>query len=51
MTLDNQPNRIISMDQFRGYTVAGMLLVNYISHMDAIHGVFKHHSVYFSYAD
>lgn len=39
------------MDQFRGYTVAGMLLVNYVGDMEAFHDVFKHHSVYFSYAD
>lgn len=46
-----QPQRIVSMDQFRGYTVAGMLLVNYIGDMDAFHDVLKHHSTYFSYAD
>ncbi|MGE4004200.1 MAG: heparan-alpha-glucosaminide N-acetyltransferase domain-containing protein [Planctomycetaceae bacterium] len=51
MTLDNRSPRIVSMDQFRGYTVAGMLLVNYIGDMDAFHDVLKHHSVYFSYAD
>lgn len=51
MALDNQPQRIVSMDQFRGYTVAGMLFVNYIGGMSAFHDVLKHHSVYFSYAD
>ncbi len=51
MTIQNQPQRIVSMDQFRGYTVAGMLLVNYIGDMDAFHDVLKHHSTYFSYAD
>ena len=51
MTIDNRPARIVSMDQFRGYTVAGMLLVNYIGDMDAFHDVLKHHSTYFSYAD
>lgn len=46
-----QSSRIVSMDQFRGYTVAGMLLVNYVGSMQAFHPVFKHHSTYFSYAD
>lgn len=51
MSLETRPARIVSMDQFRGYTVAGMLLVNYVGGMQAFHAVFKHHGVYFSYAD
>jgi predicted acyltransferase len=45
--------RIVSMDQFRGYTVAGMFLVNFVGGYAAIAEVFKHHSdpPYFSYAD
>jgi predicted acyltransferase len=39
------------MDQFRGYTVAGMFIVNFVGGMAAIHPTFKHHNVYFSYAD
>jgi predicted acyltransferase len=39
------------MDQFRGYTVAGMLLVNFIGSFAAVHPVFKHHNTYCSYAD
>lgn len=39
------------MDQFRGYTVAGMFVVNFLGHMAAIHAVMKHHNTYFSYAD
>lgn len=43
--------RIESMDQFRGYTVAGMFLVNFIGGFAAVHPVFKHHNTYCSYAD
>lgn len=43
--------RIESMDQFRGYTVAGMFLVNFIGGFAAVHPVFKHHNSYCSYAD
>jgi predicted acyltransferase len=52
MTPDAQtPRRIVSLDQFRGYTVAGMLLVNFIGGFHAIHAVLKHHNTYCSYAD
>jgi predicted acyltransferase len=44
-------NRIASLDQFRGYTVAGMLLVNFLSGYAAIPAVLKHHNTYCSYAD
>ena len=43
--------RMVSLDQFRGYTVAGMLLVNYLGGYKAIHEVFKHNNTYLSYAD
>lgn len=43
--------RIASMDQFRGYTVAGMFLVNFIGGFAAIHSVLRHNDTYFSYAD
>jgi hypothetical protein len=55
--------RIASLDQFRGYTVAGMILVNYIggfhaidaalkqAGLGAVEGIFEHHNTYFSYAD
>ena len=39
------------MDQFRGYTVAGMFLVNFLGGFTAIHSVLKHNNNYFSYAD
>ncbi len=45
--------RIVSLDQFRGYTVAGMFLVNFVGGLAAFHEVLKHHNshMYFSYAD
>jgi predicted acyltransferase len=39
------------MDQFRGYTVAGMFLVNFVGGLKALPEVLKHHDNYFSYAD
>lgn len=44
-------SRIASLDQFRGYTVAGMLFVNFGGGFAALHPVFKHHNTYCSYAD
>jgi predicted acyltransferase len=46
-------SRIISMDQFRGYTVAGMFVVNFVGGLHAFAEVLKHHNghPYFSYAD
>ena len=45
--------RITSMDQFRGYTVAGMFVVNFVGGLAAFPEVMKHHNglPYFSYAD
>jgi len=45
--------RIVSMDQFRGYTVAGMFVVNFVGGLSAFPEVMKHHNglPYFSYAD
>jgi predicted acyltransferase len=44
-------SRIVSMDQFRGYTVAGMMVVNFLGEFAVSHSVLKHHNTYFSYAD
>jgi predicted acyltransferase len=46
-----QRQRFHSLDQFRGYTVAGMFLVNFIGGFTAIHPLLKHHNTYCSYAD
>ena len=43
--------RLLSLDQFRGYTVAGMLFVNFAGGFAAVHPIFKHHNTYCSYAD
>lgn len=43
--------RVVSLDQFRGYTVVGMILVNCIGGYAVVHSVFKHNDTYFSYAD
>lgn len=52
MNADEGPRRrIISLDQFRGYTVAGMLLVNFLGGYRTIHALLKHHNTYCSYAD
>ena len=40
--------RIASMDQFRGYTVAGMFVVNFLSSFAVIHPLLKHNNTYFS---
>jgi len=44
-------NRIVSLDQFRGYTVVGMLLVNFLASFSVSPTVLKHHHDYCSYAD
>ena len=44
-------SRIVSLDQFRGYTVLGMFFVNFVGHFHAIPAIFKHHNTYCSYAD
>lgn len=46
--------RLVSLDQFRGYTVLGMLLVNFVGSFAAIRAtlpVLAHHHTYCSYAD
>jgi hypothetical protein len=45
------PARISSLDQFRGYTVAGMFLVNYLAGFAVTPAVLGHHNTYCSYAD
>lgn len=45
------PRRIVSVDQFRGYTVAGMFLVNFLGELALTHQVLKHNNTHFSYAD
>ena len=43
--------RLVSLDQFRGYTVLGMFLVNFVGGFEATHYLLKHHNTFCSYAD
>jgi len=43
--------RLGSLDQFRGYSVAVMFIVNFCGGLAAIPDWIKHHDTYFSYAD
>lgn len=43
--------RLASLDQFRGYAVAMMFIVNFCGGLKAIPDWIKHHDTYFSYAD
>lgn len=43
--------RLGSLDQFRGYAVAGMFIVNFCGGLAAIPDWIRHHDTYFSYAD
>ena len=48
------PSRIVSLDQFRGYTVLGMFLVNFVGSFAAVRAtlpILGHHHTYCSYAD
>ena len=47
----SKPERLASLDQFRGYTVVGMLLVNYFGHHNVCPQILKHSHDYCSYAD
>ena len=37
-----EKKRILSLDQFRGFAIFGMILVNYLGHFDVIPETFKH---------
>jgi hypothetical protein len=43
--------RLVSLDQFRGYTVAGMILVNFLGAFYVTPTLLKHHNTFCSYAD
>lgn len=45
------PDRLLSLDQFRGYTVVGMLLVNFLGSFAVCPKVLSHSHDYVSYAD
>ncbi len=43
--------RKCSLDQFRGYSVAAMFVVNFLGGLAVTHQVLKHNNTHFSYAD
>lgn len=45
------PLRLESIDQFRGFTVAGMFLVNFAGGYVCMPAFFRHHNTYCSFAD
>ena len=45
-----QKPRLVSLDQFRGYTVVGMILVNFVGAY-SVPMLLKHHNTFCSYAD
>ncbi len=51
MSLVATPTRIISLDQFRGYSVAGMFVVNFLGGLAITHQLLQHNNTHFSYAD
>jgi predicted acyltransferase len=51
MSQGSLSGRVASLDQFRGYTVAGMFLVNFLGGLAVTHQVLKHNNTHFSYAD
>jgi hypothetical protein len=51
MAAPTASQRLASLDQFRGYTVAGMMLVNYLGGFAACPRILKHTHDYCSYAD
>jgi predicted acyltransferase len=54
MSENSGPPRLASLDQFRGYTVLGMFLVNFVGSYAVIKSAAPtlcHHHTYFSYAD
>jgi predicted acyltransferase len=51
MSLAATPTRIQSLDQFRGYSVAGLFVVNFLGGLAVTHQVLRHNNTHFSYAD
>jgi Heparan-alpha-glucosaminide N-acetyltransferase, catalytic len=49
-TAQSPKARLVSLDQFRGYTVAGMVFVNFVGAF-AVPVLLKHRNTYCSYAD
>ena len=46
---DTQPPRIRSLDQFRGYSVVAMFVVNFLGGLAITHQLLRHNNTHFSY--
>jgi predicted acyltransferase len=51
MARADPPGRIASLDQFRGYTILGMFLVNFAGGFLILPDTIRHHHTFCSYAD
>ncbi|MCA9194585.1 MAG: DUF1624 domain-containing protein [Planctomycetales bacterium] len=51
MSMVKENARVLSLDQFRGYSVAAMLVINFVGGLTITHQLFKHNNTHFSYAD
>lgn len=51
MDSKTNPPRLVSLDQFRGYSVAAMFVVNFLGGLGATHVLLKHNNTHFSLAD
>ncbi len=47
----SQQERVVSLDQFRGYCVLGMFVVNFLGGMTSTHHLLRHNNTHFSLAD
>ena len=51
LRMTNVATRLASLDQFRGYTVAAMFLVNFLGGYSSVPAILRHHHTWCSYAD
>ncbi len=51
MNPESQTTRLTSLDQFRGYSVAAMFVVNFLGGLAVTHQVLRHNNTHFSLAD
>src|SRR5690242_16921893 len=47
----DRPDRLVSLDQFRGFAVLGMYVVNFLAHFQVTPEFLRHHPTYVTYAD
>lgn len=51
MSQSSSPPRLVWLDQYRGYTVLAMFVVNFVGSFQAIPAWLKHHNTYCAFAD